>query len=182
MLPRLPRSGSVGTPSTTRSARVASTCCRQRLLARVAYSRRTVRVARRLVILLAAILSACTSTTSAASSTRPAIGTSSPAPAPDAVPPELRGIWQTRLVPSGERTDLTLTERGYAIARGPNAGSGSVVVTAAEIRFFGGTICSGNGVYRWSLQGSSLRFTTVSEDCPGRAEALKDQTYQRIGS
>ena len=55
-------------------------------------------------------------------------------------------------------------------------------MTGAEIRFFGSTVCNGNGVYRWSLQGSSLRFTTVAGDCPGRAEALKDQAYQRIGS
>lgn len=55
------------------------------------------------------------------------------------------------------------------------------MLTGADIRFFGGSVCNGNGVYRWSLQGGSLRFTTVSEDCPGRAEVLKDQTYQRIG-
>lgn len=138
------------------------------------------RVARHLLILLFAILSACASTAPAASSTRPT-STSSPTPAPDAVPPELRGVWQTRLVPSGERTELALTERGYTVARGPNAASGSVVLTGADIRFFGGSVCNGNGVYRWSLQGGSLRFTTVSEDCPGRAEVLKDQTYQRIG-
>jgi len=119
-----------------------------------------------------------TGSTSAPSAT--AARSASPSAAQDSVPPELRAVWTTTLVPGGVETVLlTLNERSYGVGRGGNRATGSVAVRGDEMRFSGSTACDLMGTYRWSAQANSLQFHLVSDPCPGRSEVLDRQTYRR---
>ncbi len=94
-------------------------------------------------------------------------------------PPELAGEWHTA-ISDADRVTLTLTGNAYHIQRGPNSGNGGFAVRGDEIRFVRSTICNGIGVYRWSVDGGSLLFTSIQPDaCPGRADAIDGRTYTR---
>jgi hypothetical protein len=90
-------------------------------------------------------------------------------------PPELFGTWRTTLV--GQRVTLVLTPDTYTIIRGINKGDGDVSVDGDRIDFFNSTLCEGTGEYRWTIDGDTLRFSSLTEPCPGRAEALLNLRY-----
>ena len=63
----------------------------------------------------------------------------------------------------------------------PNA-DGRVALAAGgpgqdRIDFFNSTLCPGTGEYRWKIEGDALRFSSLTEPCPGRAEALLNLRY-----
>jgi hypothetical protein len=90
-------------------------------------------------------------------------------------PPELFGTWRTTLV--GQTVTLILTPDTYTIIRGVNKGDGDVTVDGDRIEFFNSTLCEGTGEYRWTIDGDTLRFSSLAEPCPGRAEALLNVRY-----
>jgi hypothetical protein len=101
----------------------------------------------------------------------------SSAPSELAQPPDLLGTWRTTL--GGQRVTLTLREDGtYSIHRGVSQGTGEMTVDGDRIDFFNGSLCEGTGEYRWTIDGDSLRFSSLTEPCPGRAEALLNVRYE----
>jgi hypothetical protein len=116
--------------------------------------------------------------------TAPLTSTVGPSHAPDpasatseasSAPPELFGTWRTTLV--GQTVTLVLTPDTYTIIRGVNKGDGDVRVDGDRIDFFNSTLCPGTGEYRWTIDGDTLRFSSLTEPCPGRAEALLNVRY-----
>ena len=104
-------------------------------------------------------------------------GTPEPTASPSPVPSEsqepraLFGTWRTTL--GGSPLSLAITESTYRIVRGGNSGAGSVRVDGDRIEFFDSSLCSGTGVYRWTIADGTLSFFPIeTEPCPGRAEAL----------
>jgi hypothetical protein len=101
--------------------------------------------------------------------------TPEPMPSESSEPPQLLGTWRTTL--AGQTVTLRLSPDEYSIHRGSSAGTGSIAVDGDRIDFFDSSLCEGTGEYRWSIDGDSLRFTLVTEPCPGRAEALLNVVY-----
>ena len=95
-------------------------------------------------------------------------------------PPELIGRWRAA-VGQGEFVTLTI-DAGRYLTGGPfGAASGGITVEGDVITFLKSTQCDGTGAYRWSLDGDSLHLESIGTDeCPGRAFALADQTYTRV--
>ena len=55
-----------------------------------------------------------------------------------------------------------------------------MLVDGDRATFSGSPLCQGTGVYRWALDGATLRFTPVEPDaCPGRAAVLDGAVYAR---
>ena len=79
----------------------------------------------------------------------------------------------------GTTVTLTLREDDgtYRIHRGVNVGTGAFTVDGDRIDFFDSSLCPGTGEYRWRIEGDSLRFSSLTEPCPGRAEALLNVRY-----
>jgi hypothetical protein len=103
--------------------------------------------------------------------------TSTPSPTPFASvsADQLFGTWRTTL--GGANLILRLTPETYRIVRGSNAADGDVSVDGDRIDFFNSSLCPGTGEYRWRIEGDSLRFSSLTEPCPGRAEALLNVRY-----
>ncbi len=104
-----------------------------------------------------------------------------PSPVPRPVPSPIDGSWQTILPVTEQRVSLMLNSLTYAIARGQNQASGVIAVLGNRIEFSDSTVCSGTGVYTWTLTGNSLQFTMHGDPCPGRAEVLAGLTYIKSG-
>jgi len=120
-------------------------------------------------------------TTAAGAPTTRALGgdgtTASTAPAHDLV-----GVWEADVQPAAaiEHVVLRLTATGYGIDREGAIGSGTMSVEGDRATFSGSPLCNGTGVYRWALNGTTLRFTPVDPDaCSGRAAVLDGATYSR---
>jgi hypothetical protein len=97
-------------------------------------------------------------------------------PNPEAAPRELQGTWTGDV--NGTRVDLTITDSTYRIRRGSNTAMGRIAVRGERARFFGSSLCSGDGTYNWRVDGESLTLTPVAPDaCPGRADAIVDVAY-----
>ena len=112
---------------------------------------------------------------SAATSAEPSEGETAARSEP-ATPAQLFGTWRTTLV--GQTVTLTLREEGtYRIHRGVNEGTGEISVDGDRIDFFNSSLCPGTGEYRWRIEGDALRFSSLTEPCPGRAEALLNVRY-----
>lgn len=95
----------------------------------------------------------------------------STAPSESQEPRALFGTWRTTL--AGTPLSLEITESTYRIVRGGNSGAGSVSVDGDRIEFFDSSLCSGTGVYRWTITDGTLSFFPIeTEPCTGRAEAL----------
>ena len=59
-----------------------------------------------------------------------------------------------------------------------------VAVSGATVTF-GATadgFCPGNGIYRWSLSGRTLRFTVVKEGCTARRVLISAGAFERRGT
>jgi hypothetical protein len=79
------------------------------------------------------------------------------------------------------RLELTLTAGTYRIVRDRNTGTGKIAVTGDAVRFFGSSLCTGDGRYTWRVEGEQLTLTPVQPDeCGGRADALVGITYTLI--
>jgi hypothetical protein len=103
----------------------------------------------------------------------------SPTAVANAAPIELQGTWRAMDAPV--RLDLVLGPGSYRITRGQNTGAGKIAVTGDEIRFFGSSLCSGSGTYRWTIDGTELRLVPVRPDeCDGRAVSLVDTVYTLV--
>lgn len=142
-------------------------------------------------VLLIAIVTAACSTTPTESAPPPTasltvVATPSASPEPSlspsqsptepASPSQLFGTWRTTL--GGENLTLVLTTDGlYRVIRGVNRGTGEIRVDGDRIDFFNSTICPGTGEYRWRIEDGALRFSSLTEPCPGRAEALLNVRY-----
>lgn len=141
------------------------------------------------VLLVALATSACSSVqddspSPAPTSTEAPTPTASPQPTPSASPsattsaspPQLLGSWRTTV--TGETVTLSMSTAGtYRIQRGVNVGTGDIRVDGDRIDFFNSSICPGTGEYRWRIEGDSLRFSSLNDPCPGRAEALLNVRY-----
>lgn len=101
--------------------------------------------------------------------------TPSPTVAASASVEQLFGTWRTTL--GGTTVTLRLTPDTYRIHRGTNAGEGEITVDGDRIDFFNSSLCPGTGEYRWSITDGDLRFRSLTEPCPGRAEALLNVRY-----
>jgi hypothetical protein len=106
----------------------------------------------------------------------PSVEPSSALPRESSAPPELLGTWRTTL--GGTEVTLSLRpDNTYRIHRGTNAGTGDIRIDGDRIDFFNSNLCQGTGEYRWRIEGDSLRFSSLTEPCPGRAEALLNVRY-----
>lgn len=75
---------------------------------------------------------------------------------------------------------LRLTTTNYRVSREGATGSGRLEIDGEQATFSQSALCSGAGVYRWELDGSTLRFTPVEPDpCTGRAAFLEGATCTR---
>ena len=94
-------------------------------------------------------------------------------------PGELQGRWQT-VINDTDKPVLTITDFKYTIER-LGMGTGSVEVTGDQIRFFGSSLCSGDGIYRWSIVGGTLTLAPVVADpCANRADAIRNRPFTRM--
>jgi hypothetical protein len=73
----------------------------------------------------------------------------------------LQGLWQLTVRGDGLMTVVTPIDAGISTLRSQYQVDGDRVLTTA----FASDTCSGVGVYRWSREGSTLRFTLVSDAC-----------------
>lgn len=107
----------------------------------------------------------------------PSAEPSSPLPSESSTPPQLFGTWRTTLMGTTVTLTLREAEGTYRIHRGVNQATGEISVDGDRIDFFNSTLCQGTGEYRWRIEGDSLRFSSLTEPCPGRAEALLNVRY-----
>ena len=107
--------------------------------------------------------------------------TAPPGSVPSPVPSPIDGSWQTILAVTDQRVSLLLNSGAYTIARGQNQASGVIAVLGNRIEFSQSSVCSGTGVYTWTLTGNSLRFVMLGDPCPGRSEVLAGLTYIKSG-
>jgi hypothetical protein len=147
---------------------------------------------RRIVIVIVCLAAAgCTSGGSPSSAGVPSAVETTGAPAPSAAasapaseeagaaPDELAGTW--RRVVFGEEALLTLAGNGYNITRAGNIGSGAIEVVGDQIRFYGSSLCDGEGIYAWTIEEGRLRLTEVQVDpCTGRSEVFLRGTLGRV--
>jgi hypothetical protein len=128
-----------------------------------------------------------TATTTASPVTTAEVITTTSQPA-DAVPAELEGVWYVDQGAFGVAR-LILRENSYSMP--PGAG-GQISVTGELIQFSGDLTCpslaeadpeilqEATGVYRWSIQGTTLMFTPVEpDDCSAREVELTRNPYTR---
>jgi len=104
--------------------------------------------------------------------------------APDAVPPEMSGVWRTDLEtgdPVMDNVSLNLSANRYLINRGPNSAVGSISVEGDMITFSDASVCDGTGIYQWAIEGDTLSLTMVdpADQCSGRSQVLDGITYRR---
>jgi hypothetical protein len=128
-----------------------------------------------------------TPTTTAAPVTTAEVITTTSQPA-DAVPAELLGVWY---VDEGAFGISRLILHGNTYTMPPGAG-GQISVTGELVQFSGDLTCpslagadsvtlrEATGIYRWSVQGTTLTFTPVEpDDCSAREVALTKTPYTR---
>lgn len=149
-----------------------------------------------LALIFLLVLAACTAPSASSSATIEPAESSEPSTAPtpsespepppsptvpaSVSPEQLYGTWRTTL--GGVTVTLRLTEDTYRIHRGTNAAEGEVSVDGDRIDFFNSSLCQGTGEYRWSITDGDLRFRSLTEPCPGRAEALLNVRYEKYSS
>ena len=94
-------------------------------------------------------------------------------------PAELQGRWQT-VINDADKPVLTITDFKYTIER-LGIGTGSIEVTGDQIRFFASNLCSGDGIYRWSIEGETLTLASLGADpCANRADAIRNRPFTRM--
>ena len=154
--------------------------------------RRVPTAARRpvLLIVFAMCLAACLGQTAAPSGTATAtsvtLPTANPTTTPKptasprtAAPAELEGRWQT-VINDNDKPVLTITDFKYTIER-LGIGTGSIEVSGDQIRFFGSNLCSGDGIYSWSIAGGTLTLAPAGTDpCANRADAIRNRPFTRL--
>ena len=109
-----------------------------------------------------------------------AIATSKPTASPRTpAPAELQGKWRT-VINDADKPVLTITDFKYTIER-LGLGTGSIEVQGDQIRFFGSNLCSGDGIYRWSIDNGTLTLAPVGADpCANRADAIRSRPFTRM--
>jgi hypothetical protein len=94
-------------------------------------------------------------------------------------PADLQGRWRT-VINESDKPVLTITDFKYTIER-LGIGTGSIEVNGEQIRFFGSNLCSGDGIYRWSIEGGTLTLAPVGADpCANRADAIRNRPFTRM--
>jgi len=94
-------------------------------------------------------------------------------------PAELQGRWRT-VINDSDKPVLTITDFKYTIER-LGTGTGSVEVSGDQIRFFGSNLCSGDGIYSWSIAGGTLTLAPAGTDpCANRADAIRNRPFTRL--
>jgi hypothetical protein len=81
------------------------------------------------------------------------------------------------LASEAPRAAQVRTSASRGIHRGVSAGTGDIRIDGDRIDFLNSTLCQRTGEYRWQIEGDSLRFSSSTEPCPGRAEALLNVRY-----
>jgi hypothetical protein len=106
-----------------------------------------------------------------------------PAPTPpNAAPAEMIGKWTTELS-NGDVATLDITATKIAI-------SGVDFPTTMRLEVFGqelvvshGSLCAGDGRYRWSIEGDTLRFESIGPDaCDRRQPSFDGVAYTRAAN
>ncbi|HTK45713.1 MAG TPA: hypothetical protein VL749_10215 [Patescibacteria group bacterium] len=107
-------------------------------------------------------------------------GTAKPtAPRRLPAPTELQGRWRT-VINDADKPVLTITDFKYTIER-LGIGTGAIEVDGDQIRFFGSNLCSGDGIYRWSIENGTLTLAPVGTDaCTNRADAIRNRPFSRM--
>jgi len=144
--------------------------------------------------LLALALAACSSpaaapsaspataagTAAATASIEPIVTPKPTSPPRVPAPAELQGRWQT-VINDNDKPVLTITDFKYTIER-LGIGTGAIEVHGDEIAFFGSSLCSGTGTYRWSIDGGTLTLKAIDTDpCANRADAILNRPFTRMG-
>jgi hypothetical protein len=70
----------------------------------------------------------------------------------------------------------TVKENGRVVVKGNyTVSEDQIVITDKE----GELACQGAGKYKWKVEGTSLKFEKVEDDCDGRATALSGSTWEK---
>jgi hypothetical protein len=145
---------------------------------------------RRFLGLLVVVLAACGGQPPApslvATSTPGAVPTptTTPTPKPTAsprtpAPAELQGRWRT-VISDVDKPVLTITDFKYTIER-LGIGTGSVEVHGDQIAFSGSNLCTGTGLYTWTIEGGTLTLQSVDPDpCANRSDAIRGRPFTRF--
>jgi len=105
--------------------------------------------------------------------------------APDAAPPQLRGVWTTQLN-STDTMRLTLQRNSYNanIEGSPETGTGRISVEGDTIEFHGSDRCleDPGGTYTWVIDNGMLTFALVGDDPCGRVGFLDGFSYTLLSA
>ncbi|HET9852772.1 MAG TPA: hypothetical protein VFP56_09730 [Candidatus Limnocylindrales bacterium] len=110
--------------------------------------------------------------------------TASPLPTPvptllNPAPPEMLGKWMTEFA-EGDIGTITISPTGIRIKRFASADV-RLEVFGDELVLSHSQLCTGEGRYRWSIEGDELRFDSIEPDaCDGRAKTFNGVTFTRV--
>jgi hypothetical protein len=105
-----------------------------------------------------------------------------PTPAPtllNPAPPELLGKWTVEFA-EGDVGTITISPTGIRIKRFASADV-RLEVFGDELVLSHSQLCTGEGRYRWAIEGDQLRFDSIEPDvCDGRSKSFNGVTYTRV--
>lgn len=113
-----------------------------------------------------------------------AVATATPAPTPaptllNPAPAEMLGKWTVEFA-EGDVATITVKETGIRIKRFATADV-RLEVVGDEAILSHSQLCTGEGRYRWSIEGDQLRFDSIEPDvCDGRAKTFNGVTFTRV--
>jgi hypothetical protein len=94
-------------------------------------------------------------------------------------PPEMLGKWSVEFA-DGDLATITIKETGIRIKRFATADV-RLEVFGDEAILSHSQLCTGEGRYRWSIEGEELTFESIEPDvCDGRAKTFDGVTFTRV--
>jgi hypothetical protein len=106
-----------------------------------------------------------------------------PAPTPlNPAPAEMIGRWTSEMA-NGDLATVDITATKLAISGVDFPTSMRLEVVGQELVLSHSTLCAGDGRYRWSIEGDTLRFESIGPDpCERRQKSFDGVTYTRLAS
>ena len=93
---------------------------------------------------------------------------------------DMAGTWTIRLKPDGAM-ELSVPVRFTREGQDPAGNAFTLAASQFRTNLFFSDFCHSVGVYRWSLRGTRLTFTPLSEDCPVRQAIFASQPWNISG-
>ena len=94
-------------------------------------------------------------------------------------PAEMLGKWTVEFA-EGDVATITISPTGIRIKRFASADV-RLEVFGDELVLSHSQLCTGEGRYRWAIEGDKLRFDSVEPDaCDGRSKSFNGVTYTRV--